>query len=335
MCNRAPGGFAVTGCPPKRGKPDALGVTNPEVVYWACGGQEANMEPILSRIELDKEHDSQYFEILFRQVRTAHEMRDALALRYRVLSKIQTESSLDHSSMLEADNYDFFATHFILVARVGRRESVVGTVRFVAGQTSPQLALLYAVSATHPRLAALMCAPISSPLPMLSYLEHGGALSRYVAECTSRGERIVEASRFILDPRILTLAGRRGQRISQQAMLAAIAVACIVDPVDRVLIDARCSWAFLERLYRSFGFERAIAVTGPTRATSGEGFVVLEATPHSVPSTLRPQVFELAKQLLGRGEARLKLASLAVSTRPTNCRQAIGSPPSTEATAAA
>ncbi len=246
-------------------------------------------------------------EFVFREVRSAHEMQQVLALRYEIYERssgTNHHASLDGTSRLDVDAYDTVSRHFGLFARWRGRESVAGTLRLVTGRTSPQVALLHACCAAHDHLARRLAVPPANALPMLGYLDAAQALEPWLRELRANGELVAEAGRFAIEPRVLAEVGRAGIRLSHHVVLSAIASACEQDRVDRVVISAE---PFLARLYSSFGFAPVPCAPAARCVRSGVRHVVLHATPEMVPAAARALVAERARQLRATGECALRL----------------------------
>ena len=256
-------------------------------------------------------------EFIFREVRSQSEMHDALALRYSVYSRASELSklhSLDSVTSLDVDEFDEVSQQFVLLERKGQRDLVVGTLRLTTMAASPQVAALRSLASAHPTVAARLAAGREAALPLLGYLRSARVNASAIERRLEDGERLIEAGRFTLDPGTLAATARRGIRLSHFMIRCAIAHVCGLGGADRVLIHVRCCARHLEQLYGAFGFRRSPSLSATLRDERDTEFVILEATPESVPQAFVPGIQELAHGLIACGEARLRVRSRALRT---------------------
>ncbi len=143
-------------------------------------------------------------ELVARLARTPAELLDACRVRYEGFAFVAGSKGLasaDHESRLDVDVFDAYAHHIVLVARSAENtERVVGSMRVVLDEVSPQLTLLEAALAAHPRLLRRLQEPRPAVLPMLSYLVQAPQVQPEYDRRVAAGERVVEAARRTVLP---------------------------------------------------------------------------------------------------------------------------------------
>jgi hypothetical protein len=147
---------------------------------------------------------------------------------------------------------------------------------------------------------------------MLSYLGHVPEVKATYEQRVLAGERVAEPGRFSVEPGARRLAARAGVKLSCFLMCCANAAGWFQLGLDRVVIDCDVR---LVSFYQSFGFAPLAGVGLTRQAELGITFMVLEATPASMPALVRSEVERLALELQASGRATLDLG--ATSLVPT------------------
>jgi hypothetical protein len=150
-------------------------------------------------------------------------------------------------------------------------------------------------------------------LPLLSYLEQAAAVQVEYDRSIARGEAVAEPGGLTVHPLLRLSAGRTGVRLSRFVVTAALAFGWYVARLNRVFMD--CD-VVLEAFYRSFGFGDVPGGAAVFQPHFGARLVALQATPDSLPSELRSEVEEFARQFHERGEVVLETRMPRVDRSP-------------------
>jgi hypothetical protein len=249
----------------------------------------------------------------FREVRSVPEVESVLAARYRAYSGELglggRLASLDATSGLDLDAHDPVSRHFALFAHQDEGDTVVGTLRIAGTEPGPAAPALHRIATHHPSLRSRLDDLPKVPLPMLAYLEHVPAVKTRYEQSVLAGERVAEPGRLSVEPGARRMAARAGAKLSYFLMCCAEAAGWFQLGLDRVVMDCDVR---LVPFYQSFGFAPLTGV-GPTRQSElGITFMVLEATPASMPAPVRSEVERLAAELQESGQAVLDLGVSAL-----------------------
>jgi N-acyl-L-homoserine lactone synthetase len=245
--------------------------------------------------------DRRVFE--FREVTEVGEVERLLALRHRVYAETEAFSGyVDRGGPpLMMDSYDRFARLFGLFARTPVDSRLIGTMRIVTLDPAPASMSLEMIAAAHPTLIRHLRTSRRMPLPLLELCRDPNVIAARVTRAMARGETVVEAGRFTLDPEF-----RAGQsahiRLARQMIEATMAQLFLPNGCDHAYIV--CVPAHVG-MYERVGF-RVVPGAEPIRVPStGAALACLEVTRAGVVGDVRSRVLKRAAELASTGRAVL------------------------------
>ena len=192
---------------------------------------------------------------VFRELRDLDEVREQLALRYRIYRGADHVSAFvaPGSLALDVDAYDQRSRFFGLYRHGGERPTLVGCLR-VVGQDATSLGTeVPAIAASDDELVSRARGVPGYPLPLLEYAPERDVILALVEELLERGERVVEPSRLGLLPEARSGAGAQ-MRLAAQMIEGSVAFFFFLLQVENAMLGCITPHRVF---YRPFGFRTA------------------------------------------------------------------------------
>ena len=232
--------------------------------------------------------------IIFRQASNLHELKALLKLRYQGYLHSQCASLIEHNRyQIDLDSYDLRALHFGIFETDGLRAKPIGYVRLIQDELAPSAPLLWQLAFTHPELLPKLEKDPETPFPFMQYHPDADWLSYYIAEAKAKGQKLVEASRFVFDPNVRSkgLAG-----FVTEATLSIVFFSLAYKKLMLVCNPSHC------RFYSRAGFQYLDEGIQSDYQDLPARFMVNEA--HTIPAHLKKRMISLACQFDQHGAVR-------------------------------
>lgn len=185
--------------------------------------------------------------IIFRQAKNLHELKALLKLRYQGYLQSACASLIQPNRyQIDLDVYDLRALHFGVFETDGLRAKPIGYVRFIQEEMTSTAPMIWQLAFTHPELLAALQKDASNTFPFLQYHPNQSSMELRIAKARAKGERILEASRFVFDPQIRS-AGILN--FTAEATLATLFFGLSYDCLMLVCNPSHC------RFYQRLGFQ--------------------------------------------------------------------------------
>lgn len=253
-------------------------------------------------MDLHRQPGPGHIQYVLREVSTEVEMRDVLALRKRVYEQMFGEQDFNvvaRAAALDFDAFDLTSHHFALIAREGANDRVAGSLRITTNKPGPMEEVLRRIAQENRALSSELKKGRPARLPMLAHLPRESGAQEAIASLDARGGFLAEPGRLAVENGHRTTAGRNGLRLARFM----VECACGFGWHSLGLSDAVLACQpMLVPLYEAYGFSPLPGTSVSWDAAVGVHFVVMHATPGSLPAALRPRVRARADELCTTGE---------------------------------
>jgi len=137
---------------------------------------------------------------VFREVQDANELLALLKLRYRVYRNSRLAGFVPENRWgIDIDEYDIRSRHFGLYWMHNGTEEPAGYLRVVEDRIIPGSHPIEAIAQRHPEFGEKTYATPAYPFPLMHYYPDAKALAADHKMWAQMGERMCEASRFVVD----------------------------------------------------------------------------------------------------------------------------------------
>lgn len=248
--------------------------------------------------------------IIFRQAKNLQELKALLKLRYRGYLNSPCASLLKiNRYQIDMDAYDLRALHFGVFETDGLRANPIGYVRFIQEEMTPTTPMIWQLAFAHPELLSSLQKEVSTPFPFLQYHPNKELMQLHLSEALSKGERILEASRFVFDPLIRSTGILN---FTAEATLSAVFFGLSYDRLMLVCNPSHCS--FYQRIGFQFFDEGMTTTYGELPAR------FMEHRVQQLPRSYKDKMITMGCQYDQYGSVRSQITSSMIAKK---CKQLI------------
>ncbi len=230
------------------------------------------------------------------------EVRELFRLRFSIYAETSHLAVLipKDTGEMEVDGHDARANLFGLMFCSSTSETMVGALRVVGQDESPQLSWAREVTAEYPLLTAKLSMPPQARLPLLEYIPERVVVEQLVDDILSRGERVTEPSRLVLSPDFRSRAPGSSQHLARQIIESAVAFFFFFFRIPHAILTCAREHRIF---YRPYGFKLTEGTQIQLYPKFGKESACLHGTMTSVPAEARDRCDAIATRIRRTGGA--------------------------------
>lgn len=265
---------------------------------WSATALFRTIRDVLGRWLSAGSHEVHY---VMRQVVSRDEVLDLFRLRYAVYAEsgLKAAGLRDDGELTEVDSHDSRARQFALFHSGDGSVAMVGGLRVVGQDASPQLRWMNELADSNPQLSTALCQAPAARLPLLEYLPEREVVSALIEHLLARGESVTEPSRLVLKRELRARAVGTHLPLGRHIIESAVAFFFYFRIPHAILTCSKEHRVF----YRPYGFTLTEGTSIQLNAKFGFEVACLHGKMASVPDAARARCTALAARIRRTGGA--------------------------------